>query len=81
MWDTISQFVIFFTGVAAIFLVARRNKWGFVLGLIGQPFWFITTYLHGQWGLFFLNFAYAFVWGYGIYEWFFKKSPPISAEI
>lgn len=73
MWDTISQVVIFFTGLTSIFLVGRRNKWGFVVGFAGQPFWFITSYVHGQWVLFALNFAYAFTWGYGIYEWFIRR--------
>lgn len=38
MWDVISQGVIFLTGISAIVLIARKNRWGFVLGLAGMPF-------------------------------------------
>jgi hypothetical protein len=73
MWDQISQFFIFIFGVAGIILVARKNKWGFVFGALAQPFWFITSYINHQWGVFFVSFVYASSWVYGIYEWFFKN--------
>lgn len=38
MWDIISQVAIVFLGAGAIILVAKKNKWGFVLGLASQPF-------------------------------------------
>ena len=72
MIDAICQVMIILTGVTAIFLVARKNKWGFVLGLAGTPFWFYTAYLNGQWGIFILNFAYMLNWIYGIYVWFWR---------
>jgi nicotinamide riboside transporter PnuC len=72
MWDTISQIAIFVLGIGSIVLIARKNKWGFVLGLLVQPFWFITSYINKQWGIFFLNFAYTATWIYGIYQWFYK---------
>lgn len=70
MLDVLCQLMIFAFGVTAMFLVARKNKWGFALGLLSQPFWYITTYLHGQWGIFFLNFAYTGGWAYGCWNWF-----------
>ena len=73
MWDLISQIAIAVLGLASIFLVAKKIKWGFVLGLATQPFWFITSYLNGQWGVFVLSIGYTFVWCFGIYEWFYKK--------
>jgi nicotinamide riboside transporter PnuC len=73
MWDIISQIGIFVFGVLGIFLVARKSKWGFVFGLLSQPFWYITAFQNKQWGIFFLNFAYTISWIYGIYVWFFKK--------
>ena len=71
-WDIIAQVGITIFGVAAIILVAKKNKWGFVLGLISQPFWLITSWINQQWGVFFLSILYAFSWALGIYEWFFK---------
>lgn len=70
--DLISQIMITVTGVTAIFLVARKNKWGFVIGLVSAPFWFITSYLNDQWGVFLLNIAYTMNWIYGIYVWFWR---------
>ena len=72
MWDIISQIIIFAFGILAIILVARKNKWGFVFGLLSQPFWYITSYTHKQWGIFFISIAYTLSWSYGIYEWFCK---------
>ncbi len=71
--DAIAQIGITIFGVSAIILVARKNKWGFVLGLVSQPFWLITSYLNRQWGVFLLSAVYVFSWAYGIYEWFYKK--------
>lgn len=73
MVDTIAQIGIILTGVSAIILVARKNKWGFVVGLISQPFWFTTAIVNEQWGVFLVSLAYLGSWIYGIYEWFFKK--------
>jgi nicotinamide riboside transporter PnuC len=73
MWDVISQIGIATLGVAAIILVAKKNRWGFVFGLLSQPFWFITSFINQQWGIFFLSIIYAGSWILGIYEWFFKN--------
>lgn len=78
--DTIAQAGVFVSGVTAILLVARKNKWGFVVGLISQPFWFYTTYYHKQWGIFALNFAYLGTWLYGYYEWFYGKDSKRGAK-
>lgn len=72
MWDFISQVVILIFGVSAIVLVAKKNRWGFVLGLLSQPFWFITAFLHQQWGIFLVSLVYSISWIFGIYEWFLK---------
>ncbi len=73
MLDTISQFAIFILGAGAIILVARKNKWGFVLGLISQPFWYLTAFINHQWGVFLVSIIYTGSWFYGIYNWFWKK--------
>jgi len=73
MYDIISQVAIFIFGVSAIILIAKKNKWGFIMGLLSQPFWCITSYKHGQWGIFLVSFVYTISWGFGVYEWFFKN--------
>ena len=70
--DIISQIGIAILGISTIILLAKKNKWGFVVGLASQPFWFITSYLNGQWGVFFLNIIYVLSYFFGIYEWFLK---------
>ncbi len=72
MWDLISQVAITFLGAGAIILVAKKNKWGFVLGILSQPFWFITSYVHQQWGVFLVSIIFTISWLLGIYEWFYK---------
>jgi nicotinamide riboside transporter PnuC len=73
MIDIIVQIAIFILGASAIILVARKNKWGFVIGLLSQPFWFITSYQNQQWGIFLVGIIYTISWIYGIYEWFYKQ--------
>jgi hypothetical protein len=72
MLDTIAQIGLFALSVSAILLVARKNKWGFVAGLLAQPFWFLTAYLNGQWGVFLTSAVLTISWAYGVYNWFFK---------
>lgn len=71
--DIISQIGVSIFGVLAIVLVSLKNKWGFVFGLMSQPFWFITSFANHQWGVFFLTIVYSISWTYGIYQWFFKN--------
>jgi nicotinamide riboside transporter PnuC len=73
MWDSISQIGITIFGVAAIILVAKKNKRGFVFGLLSQPFWIITSFINKQWGVLFLSIIYIGSWTLGVYEWFYKK--------
>ena len=73
MWDNIAQGGIFIFGVTAIILVARKNKWGFVFGVLSQPFWFITSIQNQQWGVVAVSVIYTGSWCYGVWEWFFKK--------
>lgn len=71
--DTIAQIGVAVFGITAIILVAKKNKWGFVFGLLSQPFWFITAFVNEQWGVLFLSVIYLGTWIYGIYEWFYKE--------
>lgn len=70
--DTISQFGLTIFGLVAILLVAKKNKWGFVIGLISQPFWLYTSFYNEQWGIFVVSVVYSGTWIFGIYEWFYK---------
>jgi hypothetical protein len=47
-----SQIALFIFGASAIYLVGRTDKlrkWGFIVGLCGQPFWFYTQIQDENW--------------------------------
>jgi hypothetical protein len=76
MIDIISQIGIMTFGATATFLVGTKGRWqryGYILGLLAQPFWYITTYRHEQWGIFFLSLFYTFSWINGVRNHFFNK--------
>lgn len=71
--ETIAQIGISLLGPSAIFLVSRKNRWGFVFGMAAQPFWIVTALHNHQWGILMITVIYTYSWGYGIYKNFFKK--------
>jgi len=71
--DAISQILLSIFSITAIILVARDNKYGFILGLISQPFWFITSFINKQPGVFIANIFFTLSWIYGIERHFFRK--------
>ena len=77
MIEIISQIIISLTGIIAIILAQTKNmkyrKYGAIIGLIGQPFWFVTAYNHQQWGIFTLSFFYTGAWIFGVYNLWWKK--------
>lgn len=60
------QIGIALTGAVAIWLSQDKRdsfrKWACVFGLIGQPFWFYSSWTAGQWGIFALCFLYTYGW-------------------
>jgi len=49
-------------------LLGNGSRWGFVLGLATQPFWFYTSFRHRQWGIFIASIFYAIGWAIGVYR-------------
>ena len=75
MIDTICQIIILIGGTLAIFLLAQKNKWmryGYIIGLVQEIFWFYSTYIHKQWGTFILCFVYTGCFLLGIYNYWVK---------
>ncbi len=70
--DIIAQIGITVFGIGSVVFLARKNKWGTVLGLLSQPFWFATAIMNDQWGIMVLNVIYSATWIYGVYNWFFS---------
>ena len=70
--EIISQAIIAITGIIAVFLSGSLNPrirmYAGISGLLGEPFWFITSYLNNQWGIIILTFIYAIGWGRVFYK-------------
>ena len=74
--DNFTQIWIILFGCSAIWFVSRLEKWkrwGYIFGLISQPAWLYTTYIHEQWGILLLSFFYTYSWGQGVYNYWIKK--------
>lgn len=67
-------------GILAVFLVGKKNKWGFAAGLASQPFWYATTIIHHQWILTIVNVAFTVSWIIGFREWFFLKKSAVQEQ-
>ena len=71
------QIIIALTGSIAIWLTQQDNKewarYACIFGLVGQPFWFISSYNSEQWGIFALCFLYTYSWCIGLYRHWIKR--------
>jgi len=74
--DYIAQIWITCCGCAAIWLVGRLEnwkRWGYIIGLMSQPGWFITIYISEQWGIIFFSLWCTYSWIQGVYNYWIKK--------
>ena len=74
----IDQLGIFVLGPGAIWLAndprPRVARWGCVVGMISQPFWFYATIKGHQWGILGASLFYTYAWARGIYyQWILRK--------
>src|SRR5712671_2582619 len=82
-FDTLAtQLGILIFGCSAVWLIGRPEswrRWGYILALCSQPFWFYMSYKQGDWGVLILNFLYAYSWAQGV--WFhWVKSEQVLPE-
>ena len=71
----VDQVGLLLFGAAAIYLVGLEpnnpyQKWGYVVGLISQPFWLYSSFKMRNWGIFYLSIFYTYSWGVGIVNHF-----------
>jgi len=69
MIDMIIQIGILATGVPAIYLLNTGRKFGSLIGLVGQIFWFAMAIRTQQWGVFALCVLYTYSWACGVKAW------------
>jgi hypothetical protein len=74
----INQLAIVVFGIMSAGMVATKNKWWVVTGLLGQPFWFYTTISSEQWGMFTLSIFYTGTQLYGIKTWWLDPKKGIK---
>ncbi len=74
----IVQAAIFVFGMSAIWLAndprPRMRRWGCVMGLIAQPFWYYFAFTTDAWGVFFSSFFYSYAWARGFWHQWLKQS-------
>ena len=71
-----TQALIGITSGLAIWLISddknpRRQRWGWLIGLLGQPLWLYATWQSKQWGMFVLSLWYIYAWAKGVRRWWF----------
>ena len=74
----IAQIGIVVFGISSSFLIAQKSKWGFVLALLAQPFWFYIGITDGSWGVLVLTLVYTVSSAYGVFVWCVKDTYPYS---
>lgn len=70
------QLMIAIFGGLAIYLVGRKDKYkkyGYISGLLSQPFWLYTSFVNKQWGIMVLSLWYTYSWANGIKNYWFKQ--------
>jgi hypothetical protein len=84
MTPGIDQAVIAIFGVAAVWLSQdardRFRRWAPICGLITQPAWVYTTYVHEQWAILALTALYTFAWAKGFFHYWIRKPAHAGGE-
>jgi len=63
MKDVEQILILLFSGIAIALFASKRRKHrmiGFIVAICGQPFWWHTSWVNGQWGIFILSIWYTF---------------------
>lgn len=71
-WDQVVIGIL--SGSAILLSQDTRDTWrkyAPILGLLGQPFWMYTSFVHEQPVLFLLSFYYIYAWGLGVKNYWY----------
>lgn len=74
MLEIIANTGIIIFGGSAIFLLSRKDhlaRWGYIMGLLSQPFWFYIAISTGQIGVFVMSCWFTYCWIKGIYNYWY----------
>ena len=76
--DTLSQVAIVVLGGGSTWVLSRKGewrKWGYLLGLLSEPFWLYTMVVAKQWALLPLVGWYTYSWSCGVLNHLWKRKP------
>lgn len=81
----ITQIFIMIFGASAIWFVSRKEdwkRWGYILGMLGQPFWIYESYTNEQWGILLMTLVYAYSWMQGVWNyWLFPSKETLVPNL
>lgn len=67
----LDQLIIAITGVSAAWILngpeGPARRYACLIGLAGQPFWFWSTWTHGQWGMFIVTAGFTLAYLRGLW--------------
>lgn len=73
--DQIAQYIIMVLGPSAVWICGWKNKYqryGYIIGCICQPFWFITLIYNEQYPVLIAAFVYTFAWLTGLWNYWIR---------
>ena len=83
MLQPLLQLLILLSGVVIIVLISSQRRrlrlLCYGLGLISEPLWFWTAWVHGQWGIYLMSLWYMLACAWGI--WNTWKSPRAGRKL
>ncbi|WP_055324739.1 hypothetical protein [Ralstonia solanacearum] len=68
LWMLVSAMV----SVALMNYDQRTQRWGALVGLLGQPAWLYLTHLSGEGGMFTATVFFTLCYGHGVWKGFFS---------
>ena len=76
MINIIIQILIVVSSCGAIWLLSQKgkwNRWGYIVGIVGQPLWFYDTLKNEQWGILAVTVWFTFSYAQGIRNFWINK--------
>lgn len=77
----LAQLGILLLGPSSAWCLNQRgtaHRWGYLLALLSQPFWFWMAFQHGQWVLILLGLWYTYCWTRGVWHHWIRQDSPAS---
>jgi hypothetical protein len=78
--EIITQIAITVFSCTSIFLFSTKSyyRYGFIAGIVGQPFWIYSSYSTGQWGIFLVSLWFTVAHIRGLKNHFIKSGTQIN---